>query len=451
MWGAFLAGLAPLISRPVLRWAANAVAGFNAPIMAGSFLTVLILLSVPITLLGTVSPFAIRLAIKETEQAGTISGRIYATSTLGSIFGTFIPVLILIPAIGTAQTFLVFSLILQLIGLLGLGICCSKRMVLRYIWMPVALIGAAYILLAGPIKSNQWSIYETESEYNYIQVLEVNGTRILLLNEGQAEHSIYTPGVGPPYEYGTWEFFLSAPYFLSSVQLENPVNRLGIIGLAAGTIAKQYTEAYGAVPIDGWEIDPEIIEVGRDYFAMNEENLNAIVADGRWGLNHSPYQYSVIAIDAYRPPYIPWQLTTQEFFQEVYEKLEQDGVMVINVGRTPGDRRLINALVGTMSIVFQSIYVVDVPNSFNSIVYATVQPTTLENLIENISRLEASGETGILLNVLRRTNANIQETPISEVVFTDDLAPVERLINSIVIRFALQSMDQLEFLPYGET
>jgi spermidine synthase len=194
----------------------------------------------------------------------------------------------------------------------------------------------------------------------------------------------------------------------------------------------------GAIPIDGWEIDPEIIEVGREYFDMREENLNAIAADGRWGLEHSPHTYSVIAIDAYRPPYIPWHLTTREFFEIVRAHLSSDGVVVINVGRTPGDRRLIEALVGTMGTVFPSIHVVDVPSAFNSIVYATVQPTTGENLVTNLHALQDRDDVHpFLIDVLQRAVENMQPTPESDVVFTDDRAPVENLVNSIVIRHVL--------------
>ena len=111
-WGAFTAGLVPLIARPVLRQAAVAVQDFDAAIMAGSFLSVLILFVVPITLLACASPFAIRLSISETTDAGRTSGRVYAISTVGSILGTFLPVLWLGPAVGTARTFLIFSLVL---------------------------------------------------------------------------------------------------------------------------------------------------------------------------------------------------------------------------------------------------------------------------------------------------------------------------------------------------
>ncbi len=100
---------------------------------------------------------------------------------------------------------------------------------------------------------------------------------------------------------------------------------MAIIGLAAGTSARQATAAFGPIPIDGFEIDQEILNVGQDYFGMTDPNLNPIAQDGRWGLAHSGEKYSLISIDAYRPPYIPWHLTTREFFGEVYDHLDANG------------------------------------------------------------------------------------------------------------------------------
>jgi hypothetical protein len=79
-------------------------------ILGASFIAVLVLFIVPITLLGTISPFAIRLSVDDTSRAGQVSGQIYAISTLGSFIGTFLPTLVTIPAIGTTRTFLLFSL-----------------------------------------------------------------------------------------------------------------------------------------------------------------------------------------------------------------------------------------------------------------------------------------------------------------------------------------------------
>lgn len=441
-WGAFTAGLIPVVARPVLRQAAAAVERLDAAVMLGSFLAVLVLFSVPVTLLACVSPFAIRLAIRGREEAGRVAGRVYALSTLGSILGTFLPVLVLIPWLGTARTFLLFSLVLLLVAILGLAMV-DRRAALWHLWMPIAVLALGWLTLSGPLKQSAGQIYETESAYNYIQVIERDGVRYLMLNEGQAIHSVYLPQGGPT--YGTWDFFLVAPYFNPPPVGLDAVHRVGIVGLAAGTIAQQYTEVFGPLPIDGWEIDPEIIRVGREYFDMNEPNLNAIAADGRWGLRHSPYRYTVIALDAYRPPYIPWHLTTREFFEEVRAHLEPAGVVAINVGRTPEDRRLIEAMVGTVGAVFPSVHVVDVPGTFNTMVYATNQPTTAENLRRNLGALQDSDAPSLLLDTLARAVANLQPTPETEVVFTDDWAPVERLVDSIVLRFLLT--ENLDLVP----
>lgn len=433
-WGAFTAGLIPIVARPALYWAAAAVEGLDAAIMLGSFLTLVLLFSVPVTLMGMISPFAVRLSISDPARAGQVAGRIYAVSTLGSILGTFLPVLVLIPSIGTARTFLALAFPLLLAALFSLW-REDRRRALRLSWMPIALLILAAVVLPGPVKRSPGQVYEGESAYNYIEVREVDGTRYLLLNEGQAIHSMYRPGTLPT--YGTWDYFLSAPYFNLAPFEPRQVERLGLVGLAAGTIAKQHAAVYGDLPIDGWEIDPEIVEVGRRWFDMNEPSLNVLVADGRWGLAHSDKAYTVIGVDAYRPPYIPWQLTTQEFFQEVRDHLTPNGVLVINVGRTPEDRRLVDALVGTIGSVFPTVHVMDVPGTFNSIVYATVQPTTPENLVRNLTRLESSQAHPFLVDVVRRTAENLVSTPEVDTVFTDDHAPVEQLVDSIVLRFFL--------------
>lgn len=432
-WAAFASGLAPLVARPVLQFAAKAMEAFDAPVLGGSFLAVLVLFSVPITLLGCVSPFAIRLALTDSRHAGQVSGRMYAISTIGSIVGTFAPVLWLIPTLGTLRTFMLFSGILMLVALGGLW-QVDRRRALISLWMPLVVAVLASVSLSGSLKPTDGLLDEKESAYNFIQVVERGGTRYLLLNEGQGIHSVYNPANMET--FGTWDFFLAAPFFNAPPHTPSQVHSLALVGLAAGTISKQYTQVYGPIPIDGIEIDPAIVDMGRRYFDMNEPNLNVIVEDGRWALANSKNTYSVIGVDAYRLPYIPWHLTTQEFFTEARDHLTADGVLVINVGRTFTDRRLIEAMVGTIESVFASVYVVDVPDTFNSIVYATVQPTDAGNLAANLA-LMTDATPPLLRAAVARAVENLQPTPVSSIVFTDDWAPVEQLTNSIVIDFIL--------------
>jgi spermidine synthase len=442
-WGAFASGMIPFISRPILRVAADAFDFLKVGVLLGSFTAVLILFIIPVTLLGTISPFAIRLALRDSREAGQISGRIYAISTLGSFVGTFLPVLVLIPLIGTTFTFLVFGGFLLLIALLGLWKSAGWRASLKMSWMILVLILLGILWGSGAIKQTRGQIYETESAYNYIQVLQDQDFRYLRLNEGQGIHSIYHPEQLA--YYGPWMQVLAAPYFNLPPYTPEDVESIAIVGLAAGTIARQATAVYGPIPIDGFEIDPEIIRVGQEYFGMTMPNLNPIAADGRWGLEHSERKYTIISIDAYRPPYIPWHLTTQEFFQIVHDHLSEKGVLVINVGRAPNDRRLIEGLATTIGTLFPSIYVMDVAESFNSIVYATVQPTSVENFYQNYNALVESGVGhAVLIAAMQQFVINMQPEPCKGTeslqgcrVFTDDLAPIEWITNSLVLNYVL--------------
>jgi hypothetical protein len=271
------------------------------------------------------------------------------------------------------------------------------------------------------------------------------------LNEGQGIHSIYHPEQ-LAYQ-GPWMQFLAAPFFNPAPYSLDDVGSYAIIGLAAGTTARQATAVYGPIPIDGYEIDPEILRVGQKFFDMNQPNLNPIPEDGRIGLLHSDRKYNVIGIDAYRPPYIPWHLTTREFFQEVFDRLDENGVLVINIGRAPEDRRLIDGLVATIQTVFPTVYVMDIPDTFNSMVYATRYPTSLDDLYQNYQALKNREDADpILIGAVERAIENMQKNPCESeapsegcVVFTDDWAPIEWITNSLVLNYVLFSgMEEIQ-------
>ncbi|GAB1469177.1 fused MFS/spermidine synthase [Chloroflexota bacterium] len=442
-WAAFTVGLVPYIAVPVLRSAADAFEVLSVGIMAGSFIVVLVLFIVPITLLGMISPYAIRLSVDDTSKSGQISGQIYATSTLGSFIGTFLPTLIFIPTIGTRLTFALFGMTLLIVALVGLARFASSREMLKFIWMPITLAIIAIVFSNSALKSNNGQVYETESAYNYIQVQEQGGYTLLRLNDGQGIHSIYHPEY--LYYNGPWEQFSVGPYFYKN---RNPddIHHMAIIGLAAGTAARQATAIYGEdLQIDGFEIDAKIAEVGREYFGMTMPNLNVIIGDGRLELDRSPVKYDIIAVDAYRPPYIPPHMTTLEFFEICASHLADNGVLTLNVGSTPGDRRLIDGLATTMAQVFPSIHIMDIPNSLNSMIFATKQVTYPEDFLQNFLRFTQDLNLDpLLVTSMSSTFTNLKPGYTTTTVFTDDLAPIEWIVNDMVVRFVLQG--GLEFL-----
>lgn len=424
-----------LLTGAVLREAAAAMAVLNVGAIAGSLVLVVLALVIPVTLLGCLSPFAIRLAVQDISESGRISGRIYAISTLGSLLGTYLPVLFVIPLAGSRMTAVIFGLILLAAGLIGLWRSTNKKKVRAIaLTLPILLAPTVAFWLGGSIKADAGQLYETESAYNYIQVIRRGDCNYLLLNEGQAFHSFYCDNGRVP-EVSVWSLMLAAPFFNA---LPTPPQNIAVVGLAAGTIPKQFTRVFGPIAIDGIELDPAIMEVGRRFFALNEPNIMAIAGDGRYELTRLTGPYDLITIDAYKVPYIPWHLTTREFFEEVSARLAENGVMAINVGRVPEDRRLVDAVGSTLLDVFPTVHAIDVPGTLNTIIVATKMPTTIGNLHANLAALDM-GADPLLREALTTAAAN--PAPLGErgVIMTDDRAPIELISDSIVIRYLLDT------------
>lgn len=431
----------PIAARPLLLLAARGMQTWQLGLIAGPFAVVLVLFAAPVTLLACVSPFIVRLSVEDVGSSGDVVGRITALSTLGSFIGTFLPNLLLIPALGTRRTFLLLALLTLITGLCGLARAHRRRFwALAWTILP---IGALFLWNPGAVKPVSGLIYEEESTYNLIQVTEdATGRRALLLNEGQGIHSIYTPPAlyrGPGTDPltlltgGPWDFYLIAPYFNPPPYPPGNLRCVLVIGLAAGTTPTQLTEVYGPISIDGVEIDPAIVQVGRRYFEMTMPNLNVHIADGRTFLLQTRTHYDLVVVDAYRLPYIPWHLTTVEFFKDVRSHLTDDGVVAINVGHTPDDWRLVDAMVATMSRVYSSVHIVAVPNTFNAIVIATAQPSTPADFAVNLSGLTDPRLQAVGIQAL----SHLRKPKPSGIVFTDDRAPVEQLTDVLALRYVL--------------
>ncbi|MBN1483301.1 MAG: fused MFS/spermidine synthase [Chloroflexia bacterium] len=443
-WAAFAAGLIPALSRPLLRWAQMGLSNVAAGLYIGALVGILALFSAPMILLGCVSPFAIRLAMRDVEQAGRTAGSIYALSTVGSILGTLLPPFVTIPLWGVFMSFYAFALLLLVVAALG-----ARRWPYFLMLLVIAVLAALFVSgvwtgLRQPPPGTRM-VYETESVYNYIQVYEYNGVLNLALNEGQAIHSYYPRVYAQSRDpldllsYGPWDFFLIAPYFAPE-QGPDTFSSLCLIGSAAGTIPKQYGAVYGTqVHVDGVELDPEIARVGREYFAMGEEEergiLDVHIQDGRYFLSTSGKRYDVIAVDAYRQPYIPFHLTTQEFFQEAAAHLNPNGVVAINVGHIAGDMRLVDAIAATMRSVFASVYTIDLParRVTNTIIVATKRPGTLDDFLRNAAQLEHPLLRQLVGYTIQR--AELQAWAGEGLVFTDDRAPVEYMVDQMILNY----------------
>ncbi len=417
--GAILLAIVPFVADPFFEVSIGALDDVEAGAFVGSLAAVLVLVAVPIVVLGTVSPWAIRIAVPDVDHAGRIAGRLYAISTVGSLVGTLLAALVLVPFAGTQRTFLIFAVTLALVGAIGRG--------WRYLVVPVAL-AAVIAIPVGTVKATDDGtvIFETDSEHQYIRVIEEpDGERKLELNEGQATHSVYDPDSFLTGQY--WDALLVLPF----AALGEAPERIAVLGNAAGTTARGYGHYFPAVAIDGVEIDPELNEVGYRFFDMGSApNLAVHADDARPWLRRSVGNFDVIIVDAYRQPYIPFYLATEEFFELAHERLAPGGVVLVNVGHPEGSDALETVLGSTMAEVFPTV-LRDPEEPTNTLLLGTDAPASAERLLESVRMLPPE------LQSIAVTEAGRLEPRLpGDEVYTDDRAPVEWLIDRSILGYA---------------
>jgi spermidine synthase len=406
----------PFLSKPLLDAAVGAFADASVGAFLGSFFAAMLIFSVPITLLGMASPFAVRLGVTSVEKAGEVAGRMYALSTAGSILGTFVPVAVLIPAIGTRRTMLATAALLALAAVPALG--------RRYLLAPVAIVALA-LLPPGLVKPGDGVIYEAESPYQFIQVVQrSDGSRVLHLNEGWAEHSYWKPG--QVLTGGYWDHFLLAPVLHGGTGFHS----LAMVGYAGGTVGRAYGVYWPDVNVLGIELDGDVTAAGRRYLGLDDNpRVQVATADGRTYLEAHDARYDAIFLDAFRQPYIPFYLTTQEFWSLAMERLAPGGMVMANVGRVPGDDRLPDAIAGTMATRFASVYRWS-SGDFNVIVAGFSTAVSPEELVRRLGSSPAD------LAGVRDAADRMVAVPPSSDPLTDDRAPVEWLTDQMIVRYA---------------
>jgi spermidine synthase len=416
-----LLALVPFVGDPFLQLSVNALGSLSVGGFLGSLVAVLVLVAVPVMLLGAVAPYAGRLCVQRVSETGTTIGSLYAISTVGSLVGTFLAALLLIPTIGTHRTFIVFALSLAVVAALGIR---SWRwwivpvVVAASLAIPPAAIGAG--VAGGRV------IFSAETAYQYARVVQFrDGVRWLQLNEGVAIHSLYRPGTF--LTGGYWDDFLVLPFAAAS---ERPPGRIAILGDAAGTVARAYGHFFPDTRVDAVEIDGELTTIGRRYFHLSGPRLHTYTADARPWLQDSHTRYDSIFLDAYRQPYIPFYLVTHEFFDLARAHLRPGGTLIVNVGHLPNSAALEKVVSATLRSVFP--YVLRDPlTPDNSLVMASMRPLSAANMLA-ADRYVPLQLQGPMAAAAGRLAPALRGGP----VYTDDKAPVEWLTDLSILKYA---------------
>ena len=86
-----------------------------------------------------------------------------------------------------------------------------------------------------------------------------------------------------------------------------------------------------------------------------------------------------------------------------------------------------------MAAVYPSVYLVDVPSFSNTLVYGSTEPITSADVEHNLALAQEPLVREVAASALN--GGNLRQSPYHGQVFTDDLAPVERLIDQIILGF----------------
>jgi spermidine synthase len=414
-----LLAVVPIMAQPLLTLSVDAFDNVSVGGFAGSLFGVLALVSVPVLMLGAVSPWAIRLKLERVEDSGETAGRMYAISTVGSLLGTFSASLLLIPLVGTQRTFLVYAIVLAVVSALGLG--------RRWLLAPAA-VAALFLVPVGVVKAAEEGkvVHEAETLYQYARVVQYpDGRRQLELNEGQAIHSIWRANTVLTGNY--WDGHLTLPFTVR----DDPPRKVAMLGVAGGTVARAYAKYFPDTIIDAVEIDGELFDIGRRWFGLEDRpQLRVHADDARPFLRKTDERYDFIFLDTYRQPYIPFYLATKEFFELARDRLAPGGAVIINVGHPEGSERLEQVLTATMGAAFPHVVRDAVTDTNTLLMGSTVAPSR--------ARIQAAAQRmPPELRTVALADARRLEPPLTGGdVYTDDKAPVEWLVDRSIIDYA---------------
>ncbi|MCI8466418.1 MAG: fused MFS/spermidine synthase [Lachnospiraceae bacterium] len=388
-----------------------------------AFFTCMVIFVFPLFLLGTVTPSLVKYTVDSLNDSGKVVGTLGAFNTIGSIIGTFLPTFVTIPAVGTSVTFLIFSGILLLLGLVYF--VNTKTRLVKSVVCIVLFLGCSISAFFDSFAF--WEadlLYEGESIYNYLQVKETDDSVILSTNVLFGVQSIMKKDESLTGMY--YDYALAAPVMAGVLEKENP--KILILGMGTGTFATQCGRYFGHASVEGVEIDQKITDLAGKYFAL-PDTVKVATYDGRAYLNVNQEKYDVIMVDAYQDITIPFQMSSEEFFTMVREHLTDDGVMVVNMNmHTEKEGNINQYLSDTIASVFPEVYTVEVPHTTNRELFASGKEGSLEQFGVRTSKIEKEELKQMMMVVA----GSLKKYERGTYLLTDDKAPVELLGMSVI-------------------
>ncbi len=370
--------------------------------------------------LGMILPYVVKLRVQDISSSGITIGKLYALSTAGSILGTFAAGFLLIPAFGFSNVLYAMPAVLLLLGFATLAV--------RFSFWPVVATGIVSILtliLWLRDVNRTYDYIDVDTQYNRVIIYDTRDAttgrpvKMLRVNHENSSAMYLDKDEGLVFKvlryYRLMEHFV--PNFESAL----------MIGGSGYAFPKDYLKRYPDARLDVVEIDPGLTALARKYFNLSSHpNLRIFHEDGRTFLNRNREEYDAILMDAYKSLItVPYQLTTVEAVQRIYDALSPEGAVLANIISTldPSSNQFLRAELATYRAVFPEVmlFAVQYPN-----------PTEEEKMIfqnfmliglksdKNFPLVSSDGELNAFLE-----GYYVLETDGETLILTDEYAPVE--------------------------
>lgn len=418
--------LVPAFSEGVI----NTILDHVEDMRAAALLACLAFAFLPAVVLAAISPLGLRLVLREAGQSGTESGRISGLATLGSIAGTLATSFFLIPAMGTYKIYYGLSIVAIVMAVIVMGVVLfdrPARAAARALML--ALIGSALAFGLDLIPSasaqqmrvlKDGLIERTESEYNTV-FIEKSGDQLYMafgyrrnryiesvldLKDPEALAVVYTRYMGAAIMYPP-----------------QGVKNIALVGLGGGRTISYLVKSMPDVFAEVAELDGAVIRMARTYFRIEEGGrLKVHERDGRVFLAQTKSEFDVILVDAYRGPFVPFHLTTAEFYKTAKRRLRPGGVVAQNVEPTT---LFFDSAYMTMKAAFDHV---DAYQADGNVVLVGYDGPALskEQMTERAKALQAKYKFRYDMNTLLERRETKVDAAKGQVL-TDDFAPVEML------------------------
>ena len=268
------------------------------------------------------------------------------------------------------------------------------------------------LFIIKPVLKNDHSYYSKESQYNIIKVSKTGDDLFLHLNNYSVYHSKSLDKDHLSKSY--YDYFLFGP-------IVKEVKDVLILGNCAGTTMSSLSGFFD-LNILAVEIDPELTKIGKKYFNLELNDKKKVIhQDARVFLRKNNKKFDMIIIDLYSgSAHVPFHLATVEFFKSVYQSLNDDGILLINI---PGY---------AMYTELEKYYMSTIQNEFkynfilNHVLLSFKNETSKEEIIDKLSQYDNNNALKDFISNSIPSLEEYKKQPVKP-FFTDDFSQIDKL------------------------